>query len=232
MATPKHFLLIAKLILEQKRKNQRIVAVVSAMGDTTERLIALAKHVHPNPPKRELDMLVTVGERISMALLAMALAKEGDEAVSYTGSQSGIITTSNHTEARILDVRPHRLLSSLNEGKIVIVAGFQGVSENKEITTLGRGGSDTSAVALGIALSACRVEFYKDVPGIFDEDPKKNPQAKQYPSLSYSQALRLMKQGSNVLHARCIQLAEKYQLPLIVKSFSEEHRGKGETRIS
>jgi len=225
VASPDCFARIADLILERKRDFERIVVVVSAMGNTTDQLIALAKQVNPSPPQREYDMLVTVGERISIALLAMALAGKNQEALSYTGSQSGIITCNRHTEARIIDVRPTRLLPILELGKIAIVAGFQGVSRGGEITTLGRGGSDTTAVALGVSLGASKVEFYKDVPGICSEDPKCNSQALLYPQLSYKEALKIVLNGAKVLHARCIELAEKNGLPLHVRSFHSKQPG-------
>ena len=225
MASPEQFSLIADRIVAKLNDYKRILIVVSAMGDTTDRLIALAKQVHPDPPRREYDMLVTVGERISIALLAMALAYKNKEAVSFTGSQSGIMTCSSHSDARILDVRPGRILASFEKGKIVIVAGFQGVSREGEITTLGRGGSDTSAVALGIALNASLVEFYKDVPGICVEDPKKNPQTPLYSELSYNQALNIVLKGAKVLHPRCIELARKNALPLHVLSFKGGSQG-------
>jgi aspartate kinase len=229
VATPEHFSLIANIILQKKTENQRIVIVVSAMGDTTDELIELAKKVHPNPPRREYDMLVTVGERISIALLAMALSRQGQDAVSFTGSQSGIITSTDHTEARIINVKPHRILKSLDTGKVVIVAGFQGVSTAGEITTLGRGGSDTSAVALGIALNADRVEFFKDVRGIYESDPKKNPEAKIMSKLTYDQALDIVGRDPGVLHNRCLELAKLNYLPLVVKSFVEEAKVEGTT---
>ena len=224
VATPEHFSKIADIIIERLKSIPRIIIVVSAMGKTTDELINLAKQVNPSPPKREYDMLVSVGERISISLLAMALAAKNYEAVSFTGSQSGIITTEEHTEARILDIKPRRLISSLDAGKIVIVAGFQGVSINGNITTLGRGGGDTSAVALGVAFNA-KVEFYKDVPGFFSEDPKINPQATHYSSLSYSQALDITTKGAKILHPRSIQLAEKNFLQLQVLSFDESKKG-------
>jgi len=225
VATPQHISQIADLILEKKRQNQHIVTVVSAMGDTTDQLIALAKEVHPNPPRREYDMLVTVGERISISLLAMALARKNQEAVSFTGSQSGIITSPDHSEAKIVDVRPRRLIENLDQDKVVIVAGFQGVSTKGEITTLGRGGSDTTAVALGVALKASKVEFYKDVPGVYQEDPKLNPHASFFLELTYGKALDLMNGDQGVLHSRCLQLAEKNGLPLYVRSFCLENKG-------
>lgn len=221
MATPEHFSMIADLIKSRLNHYKRIAIVVSAMGDTTNQLIALAKQVNPNPPRREYDMLVTVGERISISLLAMALAAKDQPAVSFTGSQSGIITCGRHTDARIVDVRPHRILPILDKGNIAIVAGFQGVSQKGEITTLGRGGSDTTAVALGIALGAEKVEFYKDVPGIFAEDPKHNPDAPFFERMTYDDAWKLTSGGAKVLHSRCILLAGKNGLPLHVRSFKE-----------
>lgn len=220
VATPEHFAQIANIIISRMQEYQRVAVVVSAMGNTTDQLIALAKQVHPDPPRREYDMLLTVGERISIALLAMALGAKGKEAVSLTGSQSGIITCNRHCDARIVEVKPHRILSVLDAGKIAIVAGFQGVSRlSKEITTLGRGGSDTTAVALGIALEASHVEFFKDVQGIYSEDPKKNAQATLFPRLSYEEALDITQKGAKVLHPRCIQLAQKNELGLFVRSF-------------
>lgn len=227
VATPAHFARIAEIILQRKQDFSQIAIVVSAMGDTTNQLIELAKKVHIDPPQREYDMLVSAGERISIALLAMALAARQQAAVSFTGSQSGIVTCSRHTDARIIDVRPHRLLSMLDVGKIVIVAGFQGVSRAGEITTLGRGGSDTTAVALGAALQADQVEFYKDVSGIYEEDPKKNPEAALIPSLSYAGALALALGGAKVLNPRCIRLAAKNGIPLYVRSFDKTSLAEG-----
>lgn len=219
VASPDHFASIADIIISRKQEFPRIAVVVSAMGDTTDQLIALARKVNPNPPRREHDMLVTVGERISCSLLAMALVAKGCPALSFTGSQSGIITCSRHTEARIIDVRPTRILPLLDSGKVIIVAGFQGVSRQGEITTLGRGGSDTTAVALGVSLGASFGEFFKDVSGVFEEDPKKNAQAQLLEKLTYEETLKLLEKGGRILHPRCIQLAQKNQLPLKVRSF-------------
>lgn len=219
VATTESFLKIAEIIIQRSLLHKKIVVVISAMGNTTDQLLELARQVHPNPPTREQDMLVSVGERISIALLAMALARLGKEAVSFTGSQSGVITCENHSEARIVDIKPKRLVDALNQGKVAIVAGFQGMSRKGEITTLGRGGSDTSAVALAASLGASKVEFYKDVPGIFDKDPKKDPSAKVLPQLDYSEALQLARGGAKVLHARSIELAEKNGIELSVLSF-------------
>lgn len=221
VATAEQFGKIAALIAQRKAQHQKIAVVVSAMGDTTDELLALARQVHPNPPRREQDMLISVGERISIALLAMALELRGIEAISFTGSQSGIITTSDHSEAKIVDVKPWRLLTHLLAGRVVIVAGFQGVSREGEITTLGRGGSDTTAVALGIALGAEKVEFYKDVKGIYSEDPKQNPQSVLFEKLAFDQALELTAKGAKVLHHRSVELAAKNGLPLHVLPFED-----------
>lgn len=221
LATPEKFAYISEIILKKSADFPRILVIVSAMGKTTDQLIELAQKVHPHPPKREQDMLLTVGERISISLLAMALAHKNKEAISFTGSQSGIMTCNQHCDASILDVRPHRILKRLDEGKIVIVAGFQGMSLEGEITTLGRGGSDTSAVALAAALRAERVEFYKDVPGIYSEDPKLHPDAEFFPCLTYDQALAITQKGAKVLHSRSILLAQKNHIPLHIRSFDE-----------
>lgn len=219
VATPEQFSAIAEIIAARRQLYPYIVIVVSAMGSTTDDLLRLSRQVHPNPPIRELDMLLSVGERISIALLAMALDLKGIAAISFTGSQSGIITNDNHSEARIIEVRPHRLVSQLKEGKIVIVAGFQGVSKAGEITTLGRGGSDTSAVALGVALKAEKVEFYKDVSGIYTADPKKDSSAMLVQRLEFDEAYGMMEKGSTVLHPRSVLLARNNRLPLHVLSF-------------
>jgi aspartate kinase len=224
------FPLIADLIISQFKKYSRIVVVVSAMGETTNQLIELSKKVHPEPPQREYDMLISVGERISMSLLAMALCRKDHQAMSFTGSQSGIITCNNHANAKIVDVRPYRVIECLNQGHIAIVAGFQGVNQQKNITTLGRGGSDTTAVALGVALNACEVQFYKDVPGIFNEDPKKMPSV-QHTYLSYDDALNIVNKGARVLHPRAVQLAQKNGLPLLIKSFLQTHQENQGTMI-
>lgn len=218
VASAEQFSRIAEIILNRSLQH-RVVVVVSAMGDTTDQLLSLAKRVHPHPPLREQDMLVSVGERISIALLAMALHLKDKEAISFTGSQSGIVTSTKHSDAQIIDVKPRRIHKALDEGKIVIVAGFQGVSKEGEITTLGRGGSDTTAVALGAALGAAHVEFYKDVEGVYSEDPKKNPKAVLYPFLPFEKAIEIAERGAKILHPRCIRLAAKNRLPLKVLSF-------------
>jgi aspartate kinase len=213
--SPAHFKNIVDIISKKRELFSRVVVVVSAMGNTTDRLLKLAHQVSSSPPKRELDMLLSVGERVSIALLAMALSNQSIEAKSFTGSQSGIITTTDHSNAKIVDVRPKRLESCLSEGQIAIVAGFQGVSHLGEITTLGRGGSDTSAVALALALDA-EIEFFKDVLGVFDSDPKQFKEAKLYTQLTYDAALKI---EGKILSKRCLELAKKNALPLKVVSF-------------
>lgn len=221
LATAEQFDIIAKLIARRAETVKRLVVVVSAMGKTTDELIRLAHQINPTPPQREYDMLLSVGERISMSLLAMALQLIGKSGVSLTGSQSGIITCSNHTEARIIDVRPHRILKVLDSSAIAIVAGFQGVSREGEITTLGRGGSDTTAVALGIALDAQAVEFYKDVPGFYSADPKVDSDAKLLRSLTYKNATEILEQGGRILHKRAVDLAAKNRIPLKIVPFDQ-----------
>jgi len=230
-ATTEAFAHIAELILNRKEHYKHVVVVVSAMQGVTDQLISLAKQVHPNPPQREYDMLLTCGERVSMSLLAMALNLKHCGAASLTGSQAGIITCKTHAEARIIEVRPHRIESLLIQGNVVIVAGFQGVSRTGEITTLGRGGSDTTAVALAIALKAECVEFYKDVAGIFSEDPKVCPEALFYEKLSYNEALSIASNGSKVLHGRAIALAKQNHIPLRVRGFQHEHLHTGKATL-
>jgi aspartate kinase len=217
---PENFHQIADIIAHRKQTEKKpIVVVISAMANATDQLFALARAVHPSPPHRELDMLVSVGERISIALLAMALSLKGIDAISLTGSQSGMITDESHNEAKILNVKPQRILAALQSNQVVIVAGFQGVSRKGEITTLGRGGSDTSAVALAIALKAPFVDFYKDVKGLYDLDPKTHPDACLLSSIGYEQALLLAEKGAKVLHPRSVSLAEKNGIPLRLRSF-------------
>lgn len=211
---------IAEIIEKRRSHCNRIVVVISAMGNTTNDLLKLVEQVNPNSPGREIDMLISAGERISIALLAMALHKRGLDALSLTGSQSGIITSHKHTEAKIVDVRPHRILSALQENKIVVVAGFQGMSKQCEITTPGRGGSDITAVALGASLRGF-VEFYKDISGVYDKDPHQHPSAILFPKLSYDKAISLTEAGAKVLHPRCVRLAKKNNIPLHVLSFHD-----------
>ncbi|MDK1475493.1 aspartate kinase [Streptomyces sp. 549] len=210
---------VAKRIVEAKKRGHQVVAVVSAMGDTTDELIDLASEVSPVASGREFDMLLTAGERISMALLAMAIKSLGHEAQSFTGSQAGVITDSVHNKARIIDVTPGRIKDSVDEGNIAIVAGFQGVSQDsKDITTLGRGGSDTTAVALAAALDAEVCEIYTDVDGVFTADPRVVKKAKKIDWISFGDMLELASSGSKVLLHRCVEYARRYNIPIHVRS--------------
>lgn len=210
---------VARRIVETKRAGNDVVVVVSAMGDTTDELLDLAEQVSPKPPARELDMLLTAGERISMAVVAMAISDLGEDARSYTGSQAGVITDSAHGAARIIDVTPGRIQEALAEGAVPIVAGFQGVSqESKDITTLGRGGSDTTAVALAAALGASVCEIYTDVDGVFSADPRVVPAARKVPFITYEEMLELAAVGAKVLHLRCVEYARRFDLPIHVRS--------------
>ena len=210
---------VAQRIVATRKGGDSVAVVVSAMGDTTDDLVDLANQVSPLPPGRELDMLLTAGERISMALLAMAIANLGLEGRSFTGSQAGVITDSAHGRARIIDVTPGRIRDALDEGAIPIVAGFQGVSQNgKDITTLGRGGSDTTAVALAAALGADVCEIYTDVDGVFTADPRLVPGACRIPRISYEEMLEMAACGAKVLMLRCVEYARRYDIPIHVRS--------------
>ncbi|CAN2246648.1 LysC Aspartokinases [actinobacterium SCGC AAA044-D11] len=217
---------VANRIVATKRAGHQVVVVVSAMGDTTDELIDLANQVTPLPNGRELDMLLTAGERISMALLAMAIGNLGNEARSFTGSQAGVLTTSAHGRARIIDVTPSRITEALAEGAIAIVAGFQGISQDtKDVTTLGRGGSDTTAVALAAALEADVCEIYTDVDGIFSADPRVVPAAKKLKTVTYDEMLELAASGAKVLHLRCVEYARRYDMPIHVRSSFSNNEG-------
>lgn len=216
--TPQHLIDVAQRILEEKRRGSRMIVVVSAMGQSTDELVDLARKVHPSPPRREMDMLLTAGERISMALLAMCLDSLGQPAISFTGSQSGIITDARHSDARIVAVRPFRIEEELERDRVVIVAGFQGVSHLKEVTTLGRGGSDTTAVALAIHFQSPYCEIYTDVPGILTADPRIVPSARTLPRISPETAMVLSHLGAQVLYRRAVALARKHRMPIRVLS--------------
>ncbi len=225
VGTPERIDAVADRILAAKREGHHLLVVVSAMGETTDHLLDLAHQVHPRPPRRELDMLLSAGERISMALLAMALEKRGAHAASFTGSQSGILTDRGHGQARIREVRPYRLREELTRGTIVIVAGFQGVSLDKEITTLGRGGSDTTAVALAAAFQAQACEICTDVTGVFTADPRIVPNAYRLESVPYRAMAALAHLGAQVLHARSVDLAARYHVPLVLRSSFTDEEG-------
>jgi aspartate kinase len=210
--------MVADRIAATKVMGKDLVVVVSAMGDTTDELLALARRVTDTPARRELDMLLSAGERISMALLSMALNARHVPAVSFTGSQSGIITNDAHTNARILEVRPYRVQDELSRGKVVIVAGYQGVSHAKEVTTLGRGGSDTTAVALAAALDAEACEIYSDVAGIFSADPRVVPNARRLAELSYEEMQELAEAGAKVLNAQAVEFAKDRGIALFARA--------------
>jgi len=223
---PERIRAVARRVAAARAAGHDTVVVVSAMGQSTDELIGLARQVSSAPNRRELDMLLTTGERVAMALLAMALHDLGVEAISFTGSQSGILTDGAHSAARIVEVKPERIRAELARGRVVIVAGFQGVSpRTKEITTLGRGGSDTTAVALTAALGPGRCEIYTDVSGVLTADPRVVKCARVIPKLSYRACSALAHLGGRVLHARCVDLAAAYRVPLTVRSSFEESPG-------
>ena len=217
---------VAQRIVATRKAGHSVVVVVSAMGDTTDELLDLAAQVSPLPPGRELDMLLTAGERISMALLAMAIGNLGLEARSFTGSQAGVITDSAHGKARIIDVTPGRITGALADGAIPIVAGFQGVSQNsKDVTTLGRGGTDTTAVALAAALEADICEIYTDVDGVFTADPRIVRTARRIPWISYEEMLEMAACGAKILQLRCVEYARRYGMPIHVRSSFSNRTG-------
>ena len=209
---------IASMISAVKKQGIDVVVVVSAMGKTTNQLIEMAKLISPNPPRREMDMLLSTGERTSMALLCIALHEEGIESISLTGSQAGIITNDRHNDARVIEVRPIRVLDEIDSGKVVVIGGFQGVSYKRDITTLGRGGSDTSAVALAAALNAERCEIYSDVDGVFTADPNIIREAKHLPEISYQQVQEMSEAGAKVLNAQAVQFAKEAKITLYARN--------------
>ncbi|GGG18760.1 aspartokinase [Rhodococcoides trifolii] len=226
VATAERIRRVAERIVETKRKGNDVVVVVSAMGDTTDELLDLAQQVCPAPPAREMDMLLTSGERISNALVAMAIHSLGAEARSFTGSQAGVVTTSVHGNAKIIDVTPGRVRDALDQGSIVLVAGFQGVSQDsKDVTTLGRGGSDTTAVALAAALKADVCEIYTDVDGIFTADPRIVPDARHLETVSFEEMLEMAACGAKVLMLRCVEYARRYNVPVHVRSSYTTKKG-------
>jgi aspartate kinase len=209
---------VARKVVERKREGYDMVVVVSAMGDTTDDLLGMARQMSASPSRRELDMLLSVGERISMALLSIAIHEEGESAISLTGSQCGIITTASHSNARIMDVRPFRVQDELERGHIVIVAGYQGTSYKREVTTLGRGGSDTTAVALAAALGAQACEIYSDVDGVYSADPRVVLDARQLVSLSYEEMLEMARGGAKVLNEQAVEFAREAKIALYARS--------------
>ena len=225
VGSPEKIIQIAKKIKNVRDQGHSLVVVVSAMGATTDELISLAQRVSAEPPHREMDMLLTAGERISMSLLSIALADQGVPAISFTGSQSGIVSDSSHRRARIKKVLGDRVRAALADKKVAIVAGFQGVSQEKEITTLGRGGSDTTAVALAAALRADECEIYTDVDGVFSADPRDVKRALIWKKLPYDLMIEMANRGAGVLHPRSVQLAKKYGVRLWVKNSLNDRPG-------
>ncbi|MCA9507425.1 MAG: hypothetical protein KC505_03265 [Myxococcales bacterium] len=223
VASPEKISLVAEYIKQSLTKQKQICVVVSAMGHTTNELIKLAHHINPHPPKREMDMLISCGERSSMALLAMALAKIGVKAISLTGSQSGIITDDHHSNAEIIAIRPQRIIEAFSLYDVVIVAGFQGVSSNKEITTLKRGGSDTTAVALTAALEAQLCEIYTDVPGVMDCDPKILPFTQPINELDHKQMSSMALYGAKVLAHDAAQIAQQLNVSILIAQSGTRH---------
>ena len=209
---------VAKTVIKEKENGNDVVVVVSAMGHTTDYLVKMAKDLSPNPSGREMDMLLSTGEGVSIALLAMAIQAQGYDAVSFNAMQIGIMTENVHSKARIVDIKTDKLKKNLQEGKIIVVAGFQGVTEDGEITTLGRGGSDTSAVALAAALNADRCDIYTDVEGVYTTDPRIVPKATRLNEISYEEMLELAHAGANVLHPRSVETAKQFNVPLRVRS--------------
>jgi len=225
LATPDKIRRVAELVTGEKKMGRDVIVVVSAMGDTTDELFELARTISPSPPKRELDMLLTAGERISMALLSMAISQLGFQAISFTGSQSGIVTDTSHTSAKIMDVKAFRVKDELEKGRIVIVAGFQGVSPAKEVTTLGRGGSDTTCVALAAAFNAQECDIFTDVDGVYTANPRLVPEARKIPRISYEAMLEMSFCGAEVLHWRSVDVARRFGVRIHVRSSKGKEMG-------
>lgn len=217
--------IVADRIIQKKKEGHQCVVVVSAMGDTTDELIDLSNQLTEHPPAREMDMLLTTGEQVSMSLLSMRIQAMGHDAVSYTGWQVGMHTDQSHGRAKITDIKPKRIHSALDEGKIVVVAGFQGISDEDEITTLGRGGSDTTAVALAAAIKADLCEIYTDVDGVYSTDPRVVKVARKLERITYDEMLELANLGASVLHPRAVEYAKNYDVQLVVRSSFTENEG-------
>ena len=231
VGNPERIKRVARTIISHKNRGKKVVVVVSAMGDTTDKLIEQAKQINNNPSSREMDMLLSTGEQISIALLAMTIESMNEKVISFTGGQSGVMTNASHKKARISKVNPHRIQKALDDGNIVIVAGFQGITDEGDITTLGRGGSDTSAVALAAALNAEKCEIYTDVDGVYTADPRIVKSARKLESISYDEMLEMAKLGSGVLHPRSVELARKYNIPIVVRSSFEDKEGTVVMRV-
>lgn len=217
---------VASAVIKEKNLGNDVVVVVSAMGHTTDYLVKMAKEITKEPSAREMDMLLSTGEGVSIALLTMAIQAQGQEAISFNASQIGIITEKVHQKARIIDIKTEKIKNNLSKGKVVVIAGFQGITPEGEITTLGRGGSDTSAVAIGAALNASRCDLYTDVEGVYTADPRAVPCATRLESISYDEMLELSRVGANVLHPRSVETAKQFKVPLRVRStFKLENLG-------
>lgn len=216
---------VAERVIKEKNRGNDVVVVVSAMGKTTDSLVTLANEINQKPSKREMDVLLSTGEQITISLLSMALQAKGVEAISYTGWQAGIETEDVHGNARILNIQTEKVQGQLQQGKVVVVAGFQGVTETGDVTTLGRGGSDTTAVAIAAALKAEKCDIYTDVTGVFTTDPRFVKNARKLLAISYDEMLELANLGAGVLHPRAVEYAKNYQVPLVVRSSMEQEEG-------
>jgi len=225
LSTPERIKKVAKRIIKTKSQNNKVLVVVSAMGDTTDKLLDLMYKVSLNPPKKEMDLLLSTGEVISTSLLTAALHSLGEGAISFTAYQGGIVTDENHTKARIQKINPQKIMEEIERNKIVVVAGFQGITSKNTVTTLGRGGSDTTAVALAAALKADICEIYSDVEGVFTADPQIVHSARKIHRISYDEMLELASLGAKVLNLRAVEMAKKYQVTLHVRSSFSENQG-------
>ena len=223
VASPERIQMVAKKLIAKKQAGHQVVAVVSAMGKTTDELVGLAAALNSDPPAREMDRLLSTGEQVSMTLLTMAIEARGYKAMSFTGRQAGIETDGTHAKAKIVKVHNERIMEALNRGVIAVVAGFQGIDANGDITTLGRGGSDTTAVAVAHGLDADVCEIYTDVDGVFTADPRIVPTARRIPAIGYDEILEMSSCGSKVLALRCVEYAQRFKMPLHVRS-SFSHR--------
>lgn len=223
VATPDKIKSVARRIVAAKKQGYDVVVVVSALGDTTDELIKLARQITDRPPRREMDMLLSTGEQVSISLLAMAVDSLGEPVISLTGAQCGIITDDQHTKARILEIQANRIQEELGKGKIVVVAGFQGITSLNDITTLGRGGSDTTAVALAAVLEAEVCEIYTDVDGVYTADPRVVPDARKLDQISYGEMLEMARLGAGVMQPRAVEIGAQYGIPIHVRaSFNDE----------
>lgn len=225
LSSPERIKKVAQRVLQVKTEGNDIVTVVSAMGDTTDQLLSLALDLDSHPPKRELDMLLSTGELVSSALLSIALYSLGGKAVSFSGPQVGIITDGTHTQARILKIETETILREIKKDKIVVVAGYQGTTSEDTITTLGRGGSDTTAVALAAVLKAELCEIHSDVEGVYTADPRIVPQARKLKHISYEEMLEMASLGAKVIHLRAVEIARKYKVPLHIRSSFSQKEG-------